>query len=439
MKNIILKVFALILTLSLISCVRTIVEVTPESMKGKGLLVGHVSVSSFGWGKDINYGSARISGEGYSRAIKDGYVAIPLLPGNYEFESVSNRVGNIINTLPIKGSFTIKAGEVTNLGEVFLLFDSVGSMKYRMLYLDNNDDMQAFLRSDYKEVYKTLHKKKLNKADVKYITKDKLSLVRKVALSQEPRYKSNRLYVTGALGSIGKKVFKGSKVTDVKWVETDTLSNINECGISKISLVCLVPHKTKGDRVFYAKARIQNFYKKPKGFKNGFFANVNNQDIYWVNDDMSFFRSTDRAKSWVGNNEFRISNLGASSVYTKPGIFLSRKGLYFYSNKKDSTIVYSEYGSGKYKKIKPPVSGEKVRGLIETTKGLYSASERTTFSNGSLYYKAQGSDDWVKRELPDSSCGYVQLSDYDKDKVKVRCGGKDYTSSDEGKNFVSKK
>ena len=439
MKKIMLRISALVLMLTLISCVRTSVEVTPESMKGKGLLVAHVSASGLGWGKMINYGSARISGETYSNAIKNGYIAVPLLPGNYEFENISNRIANTINTLPIKGKFTIKAGEVTNLGEVFLMFKAKDSKSYRMIYLDNNGDMQSFLRTEYKDVYQSLHKKKLNNAEVKYVTDKLLGLVRKIAISQEPVYKGNRLYVTGPLGSIGKKVFdKKGKVKDVKWVDTGTLLNINNCSISKISLVCIVPHKTKGDQVFYAKGRIQKFYKKPKGFKSGRFVNLNNQEIYWVNDDMSFFHSKDKAKNWTSNTKFKVIGEGTSSLYSKPGVFMSRKGVYIYSGKKDSTILYSGYGSEKYQTIKPPVSGEIVRGLIETAKGLYSSGEHTAFTDGEMYYKANGTNDWKKRRLPAAGCGYVKLTNFDKDKIEVRCNGGVYASSDEGKTFAVK-
>jgi len=439
MKNIMLRVLAVSLMLTLISCVRTAVEVTPENMKGKGLLVGHVSVSNFGWGKSINFGSARISGETYPGAIKNGYIAIPMLPGNYGFESISNRIGNTINTLPIKGRFTIKAGEVTNLGEVFLMFKEKGSTRYRMIYLDNNDDMQGFLRTKYKTVYQSLHKKKINKADVKYVDKKLLSVVRKVALSQEPRYKTNRHYVIGPLGIIGKKVYKEGKLKDIAWVDTGTYQNINNCSISKISIVCMVPNMNTGDKVFYGKGRIQKFYKKPDGFKDGRFVNLNNQEIYWINEDMSFFHSKNKAKSWAKNIKFRVESTDSSTIFTKPSSFMSRNGVYFYSGKKDSSIIYSEYGSDKYEKIKSPVIGEKIRGLVETSKGLYSTGSYSVFSDGELFFKAKEANEWVKRKLPAAGCGYVRLTDYDNDRVEVRCNGGVYVSSDEGKSFFNRK
>ena len=439
MKNITLRVSLLLLMLTLISCVRPSVEVTPESMKGKGLLVGHFSASAYGRIKLLGNASARISGEGYSRAVKNNYIAIPLLPGNYEFENISNQVGNIINTLPIKGKFTIKAGEVTNLGEVFLMFKEKYSKRYRMLYLDNNDEMHGYLRSEYKTVYQGLKKKKFNKADVKYVTDKLMDVVRRVAIAQEPRYKGNRHYLTGPLGSIGKKIYKKGKLTDIKWVDTGTINYIGNCSISKISLICIVPNQNTGDRIFYAKVKTQKFYKKPAGFKNGRFINLNNQEIYWVNDDMSFYHSKDRGKSWSENTKYRIHTPAPSSLMSRPGSFMSRKGVYFYSWEKDSTIIYSAYGSGKYKKIKPPVTGENIRGLVETAKGLYSSAERTIFSDGEMFYKAKDSGDWVKRKLPAAGCGYVRLTDYDNDRVEVSCNGGVYVSSDEGKSFFNRK
>lgn len=433
MKKIIIKLSLLVMLITLTSCVKNSVVVTEESMKGKGLLVGHVSASGFSLGSFFKNGHVKISDETYSGALKNGYISVPLLPGKYEFNSLHTTIGNLHKTLPIKGGFTIKAGEVTNLGEVFLLFQRKVAARYNMIYLNNNDDMHAYLRSEYKEVYRSL-KKTFNKADVKFVDDKYIPNVRRQALGQTRASSFNKYVFTGPLGSIGiSKRNNKNKVIDIKWLKTDTFEEINTCDISKKEVICVVPHKTKGDRLFYSKRKKYTFNKKPLYFDKGKFKIINDGSILWVGSDFNIYRSRNGGKSWVLN--YKDKNINDAS---KMGLSFAsgKKGIYLYSKDQGTKILYSKYKSNKFSKITPPKNLSRLNSLVETSKGLYTGLEWTMFSDDSLYYKKKGSNQWVKRVIPVATCQFMSVKNYKKDEVKINCLGPDnILSSQEGKNM----
>lgn len=427
-KVLIIKLIFLMMVVSLSSCIKQTVELTPESIKGKGLLVGHVSVSQNGRSKFFKDSVVIISGERYSAGMVNNFIRVPLAPGTYSMESLFTSYGNTTSTLPIKGTFTVKAGEVTNLGEVFLLFHASGKSRYSMIYLDNNDDMHAYLRSSYSDVYKVL-KKRFNKANVKYIKNKYVDKVRRQAISQS--YSYNNYFFTGPLGSIAlSNRDKKGKIKSIKWLDTDTYLEINNCAINNKKVACIVPHLTKGDRIFYSKAKKYKFYKKPSYLKNGRFEYVNDGSILWINNDHSIYRSRDGAKTWKLN--YKVDKSLSSSIEGLK-VAAGKSGLYVYAKGKGSIILYNKYKTNKFVSIKAPDGVSRLRGVVETSKGLYTGLEWTLFSNGYFFYKKHGTNNWVKREIPKIECMSIKLRDYKEDEVHIRCAGSDnILSSKEG-------
>lgn len=443
MDKFLFKILLIMSVLLLSGCIRSSVEVTPESMRGKGLLVGHVSASNFGLGNFFRNGEVHIGDERHKDAYKDGFITVPLAPGKYEMNSLFVPRGNGgYSSLPIKGKFTIKAGEVTNLGEVFLLFPKKTDNRYNMLYLDNNDDMQAFLRTKYADVYKLLQKKKFNRADVKYIKPRYVNKVREQLLSQTYNDKFNHYMVVGALGGIGLyDRDKKGKVKSIKWLDTGTFIGPNDCQVLKKRAACIVPHQTKGDRIFLSDGVRYKFTKKPADFKKGKFRLLKDNSMVWLNDNFSYFRRSKKSNKWNAETAHEVALSGSFfDIYRfskTPEVYEIKKGFYIFSKLDGSPLLFNQYKSNKSVSLKKPDGKSGIGTLVETTAGLYaSPADRTLFSDSEIFFRPKGKEEWEKREIKLTYCGAYKVANYKKDTLTMNCGSDgDFVLSNNGKSW----
>lgn len=433
----------LLLLVSFLSgCIASAPIIDSDSVKNDGLLVGQITSTSIG--RIMFYGDVKISGETFRKAITGAYIRLPLKPGTYEFEQISNvyssTSGNLKTTTttryPVSAKFTIKAGEVTNLGKVVLYFPDPTGKKYKTILVDNVEDMQAFLRTEHPSAYNALRTKKFRKADTTYAGKKQIETLRTVMLARNVRSasQSQYRYLTGDLGSLAKVTWnKQRKITKINFIETGTYENIGPCANENGRFGCMVAHPIEGRRLYVAGDKDLHARKLPTSEKNFQIKLIGKNDIVLVTNRMDIYTSMDNGKSW---NAYTSSRLKDPLEYTaRPQFSFGRQGYYIYSKGQDATILYRKHGARSYEVIEPPKRGDYLNGLTETDKGLYAGPEFTMISNAQMFFRASGQNKWVKYEIPTSSCGRFEIIDRAKDRIAAKCSNKYLVTDDHGKTW----
>lgn len=434
------KIIILLVAVLLSGCGAQNILINPETVQNKGLLIGHISSSPW-FGGSGGGDTLIINGKTYKGAFTNapvsGYFALPLPAGNYELESLYSRSGgsagavNIISssTMPIKAKFAIKTGEITNLGEVFLLRQTQDSKRYNIIFLKNTSDMQAYMKRFHNDVYPKFKKKSFNLGNVKYVKKADVDHVRNFALKQSTKY--NYYVSMGSLGAIGltNRDSKG-RVKSIKFLKTGTFIEPQRCVITKTKSACIIPGFVGNGKVFLSDKSRYHLSNKPPFNLGGQFVMLRDNSVLWMNSDFSFYKTRDLGKTWVANTDLKRNvhmsfwdEMSGSTKY--PEVTQAKNGYYITNRAGDGSILYLTYKTDKVTKIKYPVKGQGLGEITETAKGLFARLDSAYyFSDTEIYFKANGASEWKKSIVPKSLCWHIKVKDYNAGIVTVSCRDK---------------
>ena len=209
----------------------------PENLiSGSGLVVGQVvgigRLSQWSIYKDVLINDRKRS------KVVNGFIAVPLSPGEYSFSSLYDEtqsssgtyIYRYMTTLPIKRKFTIRPGEVTNLGLLVLYPDpnDKEQKKFLRFFVDNTADMKHFLKTAYPLLAPKLRVDSMTLAPGDLIPANLLELLRKdIAMKEVAASGGYAAYVAGHVGTLAEpQRDKDGKISGVKLIEVPTVSNI---------------------------------------------------------------------------------------------------------------------------------------------------------------------------------------------------------------------
>lgn len=367
---------------------------------------------------------------------RNGYFVTPLAPGSYELSELYHRSSGSIGSgltststsrMPLKTTFTVKRGEITNLGEIFILKRSKSSKEYKIIYVENDKDMKSYLKVFHKDVYSQFNNKPFRKSTKKYINKKGLNAVRNITVMQSPYH--NQYVSVSPLGTIAITNRNSSgKIKSLKYVNTGTFNNPYNCKFTKTKTACIIPSFDKKDKLFFANKRKYVLRNKPKIFTGGNFHMLKDDSILWLDHNFSFSRTNDYGKSWKVNNSNKrvIEVRGFWDTFTKlarlQNVTDGKNGFYITSLSDIKNIIYSPYKAGKDIKIPIPADADGIETITETAKGLYAKTDETSyFSNSTIFFKAHNSNKWLKRVIPKSICRKIDIDNYAAGSVIATC------------------
>ena len=434
LKRMIVKnIYLLCMFLLVTGCAQNFVFLNKElknDVKGKGLLVGHFSTSRTDL--VVGEGRLRINSKNYYNAIDNSQIVIPLEPGEYvlqEAESSTNNEfrsnRNMLYSLDIK--FTIREGEITNLGEIFLLFEK-GSWKYKYYLLKNDKDIMNNLASDYSGVYKKFRNKRMNYAKGKYLDLKNLNELRRLSsVDIVEKRQIGAVYVAGALGGIAKV-----KDGTVKWIDTGSLQYLDTCNSSSEKLACVIRRPLKGDLLFSGTKNKHQFRKLPtKNFKGKIYLG-DKDNILLVDEEMELFSSANDGKSWVRDSSYKYI-IPENVKPEKIKVEVAPGGYYLYSSR--TGILLKRYNR-ELRRVHQPENRDLIS-MISTENGLYIKTSGEFLASASQYVKKHKSDDWQSIDVPDSKC-FPMLSNYSRDELFMVCKGETYTVSNAASKWVKR-
>ena len=286
-----------------------------EDLNGKGVVVARIMSTDWGFAVSRN---AVINGKKYNNVILKNYLIISLPAGSYSLDAIGGQIflenmGShtryTFGTYPIRRNFSIKEGQVTNLGFIFASFGSQG--EYQLRNFDNSQSISAYLRKQHPQLYNALLSKNTNLAPASYSSISELEAIRKrITLQNASKiFYHDKNVINGIVGALAiVKRDQNNKIVSIQLIETNTFDEIPHCGESKIRFACYIPNSRKDRLLVGELAGNARFRDVPKGFSGrAVLYPFGKQGIIVTNYNLDLFVSHDGGRNFYHDNRFKLN------------------------------------------------------------------------------------------------------------------------------------
>ena len=286
-----------------------------EDLNGKGVVVARTMSTDWGFAVSRN---AVISGKKYNNVILENYLILPLPAGSYSLDAIGGQIylenmGShtryTYGTYPIRRNFSIKEGQVTNLGFIFGSFSSQDD--YRVLNFDNSQSISAYLSKQHPQLYNALLDKKINLAPAAYSSISELQAIRKrIALQNASKiFYHDKKVINGVAGALAiVKRDQNNRIVSIRLIETNTFDEIPHCGEGKTRFACYIPSSQKDRLLVGELAGTARFRNVPKGFSGrAVLYPFGKQGIILTNYNLDLFVSHDGGRNFYHDSRFKLN------------------------------------------------------------------------------------------------------------------------------------
>lgn len=424
-------------------------DALPDQIGEQGLLVGLIAANGVAAGafQELSFSLAgvQIDNVHYANAVRNGYLILPLKPGSYTLESlhVFLRPEDRAPTLmPLKYKFDIESGRATNLGVIALVSKQGEANRYWKLRVDNNAEMEAYLRRHHPKLAASLGTATpVLASDATYVDGNVLEALRRDVArdawlsSEDP---DTAQYVGSDVGTIAKLLRNSQgKIAAFDVLDSGTTAAMVSCSGDAQRYVCSSPEPAlyfvQGSRVEkralpVTAAHVWVHLFPPRG-------------IALVDEHMNVYTSTDNGASWSKH----VWHARKKALHPMASIKFAngRNGYYLYAtfnvDPLAPEVIYSEYARTAYRKVEIPKLKNWQR-LIETPSGLLLGPHNPDAQNepSRLYFRPGDKAEWQARPLPGTRCVFLQREGDSHERLRVFCDSKFYTTADADRTWTER-
>lgn len=424
----------------------------PEDIGSDGLLVGQVaSIGTLpGWSNIVD---VVVIDDAKKGTVVNGFIAIPLRPGEHTLDSFYNsdmstsRDGRKTTihrrTLNIKRKFTIRSGEVTDLGLLILDFASADKKPVivPISFLDNRADMKQFLKYSYPLLAEKVHVDAMTLAPGVLLPDSQLSVLRKKLAARAIKQSGGGVpYVGDRAGTLAEiQTGPDGKPTRFKLITLPTLADLRSAS------PCFVKDRmaflTDNNRLFLVENGKAIEKHPPRGLRAGSVFVFGASDIVILDDHVELYTSSDNGDHWESNTGLRTEDV------VRPRLAIGKNGYYLY-NENTRTLLFSTFGKTEFTSLELPDEIRDLRLVQERPAGIFAEQATSTFKESEhrpFFFRAAGKTAWEKRSMPDRNCQYIGF--LEDESVSTECsdlavgsGGDKvrYVSSDNGISWQKK-
>jgi photosystem II stability/assembly factor-like uncharacterized protein len=232
--------------------------------------------------------------------------------------------------------------------------------------------------------------------------------------------------VGGPAGTLARLVRDpGGKVTALKVLETETLSDLTYCGVATAQAACLV---STSEYLLVRGEAVARRPLPPGVVGNSMFA-IRDGGIVLVDNAMNLYTSHDGGTSWSKYGGAALAKPLEGSTYQPDrrhrfGFHAGHDGFYVFSvnmSASDSAMVYADYRTATFRRLALPKTVETITAVRETEAGLYIGPAYTHFAKAKVHFLAAGGTQWKVREVPQSGCFDIAFADNSGRHVQVSC------------------
>jgi len=440
------KIFRVVLAAglaALVSSCQTPIVMIPDDIGDRGLLVAQVSAPR---GQGFDMAVPIIDNKDYQFGMRDGFIVIPLDPGEHTLSHLSISVGANITTTgpyggtsiqakrnyPIKRSFRIEPGRFTNLG--LLVLEPGGrtgeaAKKFHLFTLDNSDDMATFLKESHPRLFASMKNRAPLVAEGPYLGKEEIQQLRQAVATDAARKKlagnEPLHYVGGPAGTLAR-IEKGANGRgQVKVFDTGTLVDFSYCSSAAWGAACL---KSSSEYVF-VKGGSLSVRQVPTGIAANSVHVFGDKGVMLIDPSMNIYSSFDGGENWTNYAGVALAKpVEPTTTWPDPknrfAMQPGRSGYYIYFRDLRAGATRMAYFDAAKREFTPmPLPGtvEDVSVVKETDEGVFIGPSHTMIANGKVHLLPRGAKTWTVREVPGTACTDMALPDTRGRRVEVLC------------------
>jgi hypothetical protein len=417
-----------------------------QPLNGKGLLVASIGGRAVAQTRlqraTITAPGIQIDSTQYTNAVRDGYLVLPLNPGDYTLVmlSVANETDTPYTTFPLNYKFHITANRATNVGGIVLVPQRGNEKGFIRVLIDNTAEMAAHLRKTYPRMTASLlsptpDMTTANKlASSAAIDAVRQEIARMELLWTEDMYTA--AYLGGDAGTIARLLRDSQgKIAAFDVLDAGTTAAMVSCSGHDNRYVCgsVEPalYFVNDDKVTRRPVPFPMKWVKVHTFPPA--------GLVLVDESMNVYASPNNGGSWTKYSWFAPKEpiFSFSPIRFANG----RNGYYVYTlsslDPLAADVIYSDYSPAAYRRIEIPKMKLWQR-LLETPDGLLvgpqNGASKSDFAT--LYFRENGRSDWKSLKLPGQYCLAPQRVDKTSNKLRVFCETRKYDSTDSGKTWV---
>ena len=386
--------------------------------------------------------------------VKDDFYAVALSPGTYTMESLSRINGGssggfggvTVTTTeylnyPINRQFTIRAGEVTNLGEIVILPDPAHreSKQFNVVNVDNSADAPALLKTHYPKLAGSLRPGALAVAPGNYARGEDLNKLRMyIATVLAEKLNASR-YVAGPAGTLARvERDRSGKPAKLQLLDPGMIEGLVGQGEDRAH--DRFAYTSNDGRVFVLRAGQIQQRSLPDGVsaRSAIFL-AGDKNVVIPANRFTLYTSTDDGATWLSYDGAAYKS-GEDTPYAEYDFAKDATGFFVYRSY-PARVVYSPVGSPSYELVPLPQDVKEIRHLtllksdllIEVRKMAWTAKTPIPF-----YVRARAGGEWRTHYMPNATCGPLIFLDATGQNLRAVCGQVVDETTDGGEHWTAR-
>jgi hypothetical protein len=425
-------------------------SVSPTQMHlsaGKGMVFAEVHILGvFTDGMIAMYAGGHNKG-----AVNDDAYSVELPPGEYTLDSFtrvssggSGGFKGVSVTLTdytsweVHRTFTVRAGEVTNLGEIVVLPQATGASgqgQLKYTFVDNSSDAPYLFKARFPQLAASLPQDAMRLAPGDYVRGEELTRLRSYIASTLSQKMPQQRYIAGPAGTLAVVGFDKRKNARVfSLVDTGTTAGLVAGGEDRH--YDRFSYRTSDGRVFVLRSGRPQMRSRPEGVDFHYPVYVAGENTAIVaTSSFEVFESTDDAVSW---NRVVDRQEKDQAWYHRDFGFAHDDKAMFVFRKYPARVVTAALESRQFEVLDIPADVKEIRGLTVLKSEMVLQPMITAWSEKTLnpfYVRARWGGEWQLRHLPLGTCGAISFLDESGARLRTTCGRSTYASNDGGEHW----
>ncbi len=348
-------------------------------------------------------------------AMRNSFINLELKEGEYELVALHLKGKdfgyNKFMKIPFEESFMIKAGTVTNGGQIFLVREDTSSMKIMTLKVDNTVDVKQYIRTYKPEYAANLDALQPAWNFLKKSTIDSMveAYAKTLVDRQKASEKKSVIYTYATLGIvINLERDADGTIVDYSLVPTPSYQQIEHMSLKGDKLICTLANGS----FLYGDKNGLDFMPMPEGLETLPNLYMVDKQFLLIDNHFDIFSADDQF-DWKAQKEFNNgkSEMGKFfSAASYPTFYEGKQNLYIYSKAtgKQKLLLKSSRSQIHFEEVTLSDDVKRVTMVTETPEKLILGPDlklnATAKRPAYLYIKDHHSDQWEVRDLPRGDC-----------------------------------
>lgn len=420
----------------------------PDTLGENGAVIAEIEPLT----PDMWYMSATISKQTtaplarhFNVNLRGNYISAVLSPGDYILDGVSrssdyasgsfNGVSVTLSDhsgIRLERHFTVRAGQITNLGELVLIKNPRVKNQVVIRTVDNTPDALRFLRKHFPKLLPSAASSALTLAPGVYARDAELRKLRVFIASSRARQLTHADYVTGPAGTVARITHDASgRPVRLHLIDAGVTAGITQS--TGQAAHDRFAFETVDGRLFVVHGLQAVERPTPPQVDDLFVPAVHlagDRTVIILGQDLDLFVSSDDGLTWRNDASAKVTR----SEFSESGFAEDGAGYYVYETY-PARLEYSRLGDPALQAVALPPGLKEIHRMVALQSELLIEPQMMVWSDKTpypFYVRARSGGTWQTRHMPKGSCRLANIDDITGANLRAVCFKQSYLSADGG-------